>query len=61
MKTWTPALEQTAAAEPLTDAEIVRIGMTTLRRYRPLLGIDLSSKIAASKMRRLYRLQGGAR
>lgn len=49
-----------AAPEPLTDAQIVRIGMVTMRRYRRALGIDLSSRIAAAKMRRLLDRQGGA-
>lgn len=40
--------------EPLTDADIVRIGMKTMRRYRKPFGVVVSSKLAAAKMRRLY-------
>jgi hypothetical protein len=49
MTRWT----DTTAAPRLTDAQIVAIGMRTIRRYRPALGITLSSHIAAAKMRRL--------
>ena len=39
-------------AAPLTDEEIIRATMATLRRYLPL-GVSLASHIAAARMARL--------
>lgn len=48
MMRWAPE------APALTDTDIVRVTLRTLTYWRPLVGVDVASRIAVAKMRRLH-------
>ena len=54
MKTWNDG------PTPLTDEQIIRATMTTFNYWRPMLGVNIASNIAAARMKRLMQRSGGA-